>query len=67
MVSLHKPFQDGVQRQALHDTKQKHALKVVKELKVLLFKTTKHPFTFNASLICSTYVGTHKIIVRIVI
>ncbi len=53
MVSLHKPCQDGVQRQTLHDTKQKHALKVVKEFKVLLFKTPKHPFSFNASLICS--------------
>lgn len=67
MVSLHKPCQDGVQRQTLHDTKQKDALKVVKKFKVLLFKTPKHPFSFNASLICSTYVGTHKIIATIVI
>jgi hypothetical protein len=58
---------DGVQRQALHETKLKHALKVVKEFKVLLFKTPKHHFSFNASLICSTYVGTHKIIATIVI
>jgi hypothetical protein len=67
MVSLHKPCLDGVQTQALHDTKHKHALKVVEEFKVLLFKTPKHPFSFNASLIGSTYVGTHKIIATIVI
>jgi hypothetical protein len=56
-----------VQRQELHDTKQKHAFKVVKEFMVLLFKIPKHPFNFNANLICSTYVGTHKIIATIVI